>query len=354
MTMLWTPPNPLLGADPGTLIRSTSFPGPGGSQFFVLLHHSRTVLGQDVATTSTVCVPTTARAQGAQLPIIAYGHGTAGLGDQSAPSRLAAAEPDAPIIRELLSPFLEAGFAVVAADYEGLGTPDEHTYGIGQAEGRNVLDSVRAACSLGVDGLTLRSPVIALGHSQGGQAVLFAGELAATYAPEIRLVGVVAQAPGCELATLWSVLRTTDTRGYLVMLASGVLAAYPHIPTREVATDVGLEAIRKIRDQSAEEILGALASADIDRLLPIDLSLMLRQILDENSPGARVPAMPVLVLHGTHDEQVPVTASRVMVGRYQALGADVQLVEHRTDHFGIIAASTGNILAFAMPLLAAG
>lgn len=352
--MVWTPPEPLERADPGTVIYSVSLPGPDGSQCFVLLHHSRTALDHDVATTSTVVVPAAKRAHEAPLPIVAYGHGTVGLGDQSAPSRLVAAEPDAPIIRELLSPLLEAGFAVVAADYEGLGTPGEHAYCIGQAEGRNVLDSVRAACSIGVDGLTLQSPVIALGHSQGGQAVLFAGELAATYAPELRLLGVVAQAPGCELSTLWTELRTTDTRGYLVMLASGILAAYPHIATGEVATDDGLEVIKTIRGQSADEILGSLATADIDRLLPVDLSPALRKILDENSPGACAPVMPVLVLHGTHDEQVPVTASRTMVARYRDLGGDVRLVEHPTDHFGIIAASTGDLLAFAMPLLAAG
>ncbi len=350
--MVWAPPEPLRKAHPGTVIQSASLPGPGGSECFILLHHSRTALGQDIATTSTLAVPTKPRNHGVPLPIIAYGHGTVGLGDQSAPSRQFAAEPDAPIIRELLLPLLGAGFAVVAADYEGLGTPGEHAYGIGQAEGRNVLDSVRAACSIGVDGLTLQSPVIALGHSQGGQAVLFAGELAATYAPEIRLLGVVAQAPGCELSTLWTELRTTDTRGYLVMLASGVLAAYPHIATSEVATDAGVQVIQMIRGQSADEILGALATADIDRLLPVDLSPALRAILDENSPGACTPAMPVLVLHGTADEQVPVTASRAMVERYRALGGDVRLVEHATDHFGIIAASTGDLLAFAMPLLA--
>ena len=352
--MVWAPPEPLPGAEPGTVIRSVSLPGPDGSRCFVMLHHSRTALGQDVATTSTVGVPATKRADGVPLPIIAYGHGTVGLADQSAPSRLVAAEPDAPIIRELLSPLLDAGFAVVGADYEGLGTPGEHPYCIGQAEGRNVLDSVRAACSIGVEGLTLESPVIALGHSQGGQAVLFAGELAAKYAPEVRLRGVVAQAPGCELSTLWTELRTTETRGYIVMLASGVLAAYPYIAIREVATDAGMDVIKTIRGQSADEILSSLATADIDRLLPRALSPVLRRILDENSPGACVPAMPVLVLHGTHDEQVPVTASRVMVQRYRALGGDVRLVEHPTDHFGIIAASTGDLLAFAMPLLAAG
>lgn len=340
-------------AAPGTVIRSDSFPGPDGSQCFVLLHHSRTALGQDVATTSALAVPKAGNARG-PLPIIAYGHGTVGLGDQSAPSRLLAADPDAPVVRELLSPLLGAGFAVVGADFEGLGTPGDHAYCIGQASGRNVLDSVRAACSIGVEGVTLESPVIALGHSQGGQAVLFAGELAAAYAPEVRLVGVVAQAPGCELPTLWTELRTTATRGYIVMLASGVLAAYPHITPDEVATDGGMEVIRAIRDQSADEILGSLATADIDRLLPRSLSPMLREILEKNSPGKHIAAMPVLVVHGTEDEQVPVTASRVMVERYLALGGDVRLVEHPTDHFGIIGASTGDLLAFAMPLLAAG
>jgi len=351
--MVWAPPVPLKEADPGTVIRSASFPGPLGSRAFVLLHHSRTALGRDVATTSSVVVPGGGRGQGAPLPIIAYGHGTTGLSDESAPSRMFAAEPDAPIIRELLAPLLGAGFAIVAADYEGLGTPDEHTYCIGQSEGRNVLDSVRAACSIGIEGLSLESPVIALGHSQGGQAVLFAGELAETYAPEIRLLGVVAQAPACELSTLWAELRMTATRGYIVMLASGVLAAYPDIAPDEVATDAGLDVIATSRNQSGQEILGSLATADIDRLLPRALSPALRRVLDDNSPGMRAPAMPVLVVHGTGDEEVPVTAARSMVQRYISLGADVRLVEHPTDHFGIIAASMDDVLAFAMPLIAA-
>jgi hypothetical protein len=40
------------------------------------------------------------------------------------------------------------------------------------------------------------------GHSQGGQAALFTGLIAASYAPELKLVGVAAAAPATELATL--------------------------------------------------------------------------------------------------------------------------------------------------------
>ena len=42
------------------------------------------------------------------------------------------------------------------------------------------------------------------GHSQGGQAVLFAGLLAKEYAPELRLVGVAAAAPATELRSLFN------------------------------------------------------------------------------------------------------------------------------------------------------
>jgi hypothetical protein len=40
------------------------------------------------------------------------------------------------------------------------------------------------------------------GHSQGGQAALFTGAIAKSYAPELKLIGVAAAAPASELITL--------------------------------------------------------------------------------------------------------------------------------------------------------
>jgi acetyl esterase/lipase len=40
------------------------------------------------------------------------------------------------------------------------------------------------------------------GHSQGGQAALFTGLIAKSYAPELDLAGVAAAAPATELAML--------------------------------------------------------------------------------------------------------------------------------------------------------
>lgn len=61
-----------------------------------------------------------------------------------------------------------------------------------------MLDSVRAARR--IVGATASDRFVVWGHSQGGQATLFAGKLARSYAPELRLVGVAAAAPASELA----------------------------------------------------------------------------------------------------------------------------------------------------------
>ena len=106
-----------------------------------------------------------------------------------------------------LSDYLKAGFVVAATDYEGLGTPGIHPYLLGASEGRGVLDAARAARRL--PGLHTSSTVMIYGHSQGGQAALFAGELAPTYAPDLHLAGVVAAAPATGLSTILGVVTTS-------------------------------------------------------------------------------------------------------------------------------------------------
>ena len=73
-----------------------------------------------------------------------------------------------------------------------------HPYLVGESEGRSVLDAARAAH--GSDGATARrASVLVFGHSQGGQSALFAGELAASYAPELDVLGVAAAAPAADV-----------------------------------------------------------------------------------------------------------------------------------------------------------
>nr|WP_275125137.1 lipase family protein [Streptomyces sp. SID4937] len=101
----------------------------------------------------------------------------------------------------LLGHFLDQGWAVAMTDYEALGTGAEqhlHPYLCGRSEAMGVLDIVTAARRLFPGEIGERFAIV--GHSQGGQAALFA----AHHAPGRveGLVGVAAIAPANHLLGL--------------------------------------------------------------------------------------------------------------------------------------------------------
>jgi pimeloyl-ACP methyl ester carboxylesterase len=139
--------------------------------------------------------------------VIAYTHGTGGVASDCAPS-LVTNQAQQPLLFEGGGELLRAGYVVAASDYEGLGTPGPHPYLVGESEAMNELDVVRAARNL--TEAHAGDEFVVWGHSQGGHASLFTGQLAAGYAPELRLLGVVAGAPMPNLADLFQVnIRTT-------------------------------------------------------------------------------------------------------------------------------------------------
>jgi hypothetical protein len=119
-------------------------------------------------------------------PLIAWAHGTTGVADVCAPSFTSRSERD----QAYLSAWLEAGYAIVATDYEGLGTPGPHPYLQYKSEGQAVLDSARAA--LGAYPQLLKNSVVTMGQSQGSGAAIAAAYLAPTYASDLNIKGTVA------------------------------------------------------------------------------------------------------------------------------------------------------------------
>jgi acetyl esterase/lipase len=125
---------------------------------------------------------------------------------------------------------LERGWVIALTDYEGLGTPGPHPYLVGESEGRAVLDSVLAAHELDL-GLELSDRYAVWGHSQGGHAALFAGQLAPEQLPEHELVGVVALAPATRLADNLAAVEGTEAGNVLSIFAVESWRAYfPDIP----------------------------------------------------------------------------------------------------------------------------
>src|ERR1035437_5974048 len=176
----YTSPDPLPAAAPGSIVRSEPIPHavglPAQATAYRVLYHSESTTGADIAVSGTVVIP--ARPPPVTgYPIVAWAHGTTGLADACAPSKQGVNTIP------YLSEFIDEGMIVAATDYQGLGTLGIHPYLVGQSEGQAVLDAARAARNLA--GSIASDSVIIFGHSQGGQAALFAGQISHLYAPDL-------------------------------------------------------------------------------------------------------------------------------------------------------------------------
>ena len=180
--------------------------------------------------------------------VVAWAHGTLGMGEQCAPSRTE--DPVAKI--SWVNSMLANGWVVVATDYAGLGTPGTEAYLIGQAEAHDVLNSVRAARNMPNTGA---GNTFALwGHSQGGHSALFSASLVSSYAPELNLVGTVASAPAAELIPLMSQQYQQPVSWVIgPEVAISWPANYPELSINDVLTQPALNNYQKVAQNCIEE-----------------------------------------------------------------------------------------------------
>jgi hypothetical protein len=184
----WTGPIP---STPGTMLRTealapaVSLKGAGRGERILYSSVDWRDAKRPTTVSGSVFFPQGAPPKGG-WPLIAWAHGTTGVADVCAPSFMPRSERD----QDYLSAWLAAGYAIVATDYEGLGTPGPHPYLQYRSEGQAVLDSARAA--LAAYPKLLRNSVVTMGQSQGSGAAIAAAYLAPAYAPDLKIKGTVA------------------------------------------------------------------------------------------------------------------------------------------------------------------
>lgn len=224
LTRFYDPPQQLGNRFPGTLIRSEPFNGyslPPGAHAVRILYVSRSLDGAPDAASGVVLIPAGSPPRGG-WPIIAWAHGTSGVARMCAPSLM----KDVEYGSEGLMPMVAAGFAVVATDYAGLGTPGPHLYDNKIPQANDVIYSVPAAHAA-VPSLGRRWA--AIGHSQGGVAVWGVAELEAkledpSYRGAISVAGDMSY-EGFEAHDARDF--ATITNMYWPLTAFGVKASYP-------------------------------------------------------------------------------------------------------------------------------
>lgn len=301
----YVPPDPL-PTEPGTVIRTEPLgvDVPGG-QGYRMLYVSQRPDGSPAVSGGMVFIPDTpAPADG--RPVVAWAHGTVGMGDACAPSRAANPLGDTD---NWLDQMMALGWVVTATDYVGLGTPGPELYLVKEAEVADVVNSVRAVRNIPQAGAGDR--YVVWGHSQGGHSSLWSGHLAPELAPELTLLGVAAAAPAAELADIMGAQWNT-TVGWGI--GPEVLISWPYVydslSADQVATAAGLRTYEQLAEdctydkQLLVEILALRAGGQqFFKTNPVTVPQW-EPVVREQTPPALPANMPVFMAQGTADEIV--------------------------------------------------
>ena len=317
---------------PGTIVATEPFTYEGPpNRAWRVAYTSRSIDDRPIVVTGLVIIPTGTPPPGG-WPVVSWAHGTTGIGDLCAPS--VASSPMTPA-RGMLS----AGFALVATDYEGLGTIGRHPYLVGASEARSTLDIALAASR--VPDWNLSRRVAVWGHSQGGHAALFTPTIAAEYEPDLALVAVVAGAPPTGLDLLDLEGGASSLRPLTVFVALAFNAIDPvGAPLDAALTETGIEVAL-----TASQFCSAQVHAAVDALPPgaaitkSDPSDDWRALLRANDPlHIETPSkIPTLVIHGSADDLIPVAGSISLLRTYCDIGRPTELwVGEGADHSSIV------------------
>ena len=315
--------------DPGTVVRTEAMQGaPSNASAYRILYRSTGLDGEPIMVSGVVVVPAGPAPAGGR-PVVAWAHPTTGVVQRCAPSLALLMFDDMPGLRDMLA----RGFVVVATDYPGLGTPGPHPYLVGVSEGRAVLDSVRAAIRL--PGIQASRHFAVWGHSQGGQAALFAGLLARRYAPDIDITGVAATAPATDLATLLHDDFASDGGRNLTAMTLWSWARVYGLSLESVVAPAALPTVDALAGECIESVYdmmarrrsqGPLATAFL-RIGDLTQVEPWRSFLLQNSPGTLPAALPVFLAQGGADTLVRPEVTAAYEAKLCAAGSAVRMLK---------------------------
>ncbi|MEU6767794.1 lipase family protein [Streptomyces sp. NPDC046853] len=313
----------ILSSQPSSFQYTPGVPTP--TKAWKITYRSTSANGRPNAVSGTVIVPDDGKTT--PRPLITYAVGTVGLGDKCAPSAgfPGGTTAEAPLVNAALV----RGYAVVVTDYEGLGTPGDHTYMVAKAQGSAVLDAARAAQrhpEAAKYGVSADAPVGIMGYSQGGGASAKAAEMAATYAPGLKVAGTASGGVPADLAKVADSLEGGDSAGYLLMSAVGQNAARPSLGLGKYLTAEGRKLARVVRNECVGTALEAGRGKTIEDVTtsnPLDRPEW-KKAIGEQLIGTQRPSAPTFVYHGDADETIPYAVGQKLRADWCAKGNAVQ------------------------------
>lgn len=300
-------------------------------------------------------------------PILAWAHGTTGTAQNCGPSQVL--DPAQDLNQYFMvggtswtdfglpaaTHFIAQGYVLVATDYQGLGGGGIHQYAMASTNGRDVINSVRAAGSLGLSGGAAKAAVY--GWSQGGGATLAAGSLkdyigeTGTAFDGINFVGFVAMAPE-EIAVLIPPGATeqaaatkmmgdiSNTFGdslfnfaHFVMAMWAMPSAFPELKFTDLFTEDAAPMLTEIISNKCIHVAGDTMAVAVGtnfksvlKPQPENASAWVKALI-KSSVDPVVPVAPVIIYYGTKDVTVPPALGALYQKQMCGMGANVTRVQ---------------------------
>ena len=300
-------------------------------------------------------------------PIMAWAHGTTGSAQNCGPSQVT--DPTRALNEYFLmdgnawtdfgipngQEFINEGYVVVATDYQGLGGGGKHQYAVAGTNGRDVINSARAASSMTEVGAGKKTVIY--GWSQGGGATIAAASLPdyqsqqGTAADNLQYLGFVGLAPEDLAAVLPKVpadeagadkLMKDFTEanvpnvflfGHFMMGLWGTQAAYPDLKLTDVLTDEGAKVADKLSSNKCVHVMAdsfnyAYGDQYKSLLKPqASNSLAWLKAFVDGSVKPVKPVAPVVIYWGTKDTVVAPVMHELYQKQMCAMGANVARIQ---------------------------
>lgn len=336
-----------------------------GAQAWKIAYISSDVAGRKTISTGLIVSPI-GQAPKEGRPILAWAHGTTGSAQNCGPSQII--NPASPLNEYFLmdgnswtdygipnvEEFIKEGYVIVATDYQGQGGGGKHQYAIAGTNGRDAINSARAASSMKEVGAGKKA--IIYGWSQGGGATIAAASLAdyqaqkGTAADNLEYLGFVALAPDDVAAVLKRPANEAEANkmmsdftkanvpnvflfAHYVMALWGSEAAFPNIKMTDILTEEGAKVVDKLASNKCVHVMAdsfnyAYGTNYQSLLKPQSTnSVAWVNAFIDGSVKPIKPVAPVVIYWGTKDTAVPPVMHELYQKQMCAMGANVQRIQ---------------------------
>jgi len=327
-----------------------------------VLYRTTGELGQPTATVATVISPL---APAGPTKLVSYQTFYDALGSECDPSyTLQGGNPgyqDAQIDATLMEDYLNAGFTVVNADYEG----ESLDWAAGQESGENTLDGIRAA----ENALKLPSStdVGMVGYSGGSIATEWASELAPGYAPELHIIGAAEGGIPVDYAHNLTYINgdTDGWAGVIPAVLVGTARAFD-LNLSQYLSAYGQQVVNQVSSECINDFAGSYNGLTVQQLLKPQYQDFLgvptfASIINTLTMGtsATHPDSPLFMAvgdaDGTGDDVMVAADVEALAHEYCTKGVPVTFNEYSgADHEEAIAPFETAALAFLEDLFAGG